>query len=103
MVVHERMSQGEKARGTKEHKKVKGCSVGEMKDKPSSPWEEDAGEMIEWRSMSQEEMDQCCKELAEKMEEEVLDKYEVEDSRRGANRGRGSSLEWRRARKAGST
>ena len=46
--------------------------------------------------MSQEEMDQCWTELAEKMEEEVLDKYKVEDNMRGAYRGRGSSLEWRR-------
>ena len=55
--------------------------------------------MIERRSMSQEEMDQCWKELAEKIEEEVLDKYRVED-RRGAYRGRGSSLEWWRVRKS---
>ena len=32
----------------------------------SSSLEEDTGEMIEWRSMSQEEMDQCWKKLAEK-------------------------------------
>ena len=70
-----------------------------MKEKPSSSWEEDTGQMIEWRSMSREEMDQCWKELAEKMEEEVLDLYKVEDIRRGAYRGRGSSLEWRRVRK----
>ena len=55
--------------------------------------------MIECRFMSQEEMDQCWKKLAEKMEEEVLDKYKVDDSERQAYRGRGSVLEWRRARK----
>ena len=38
LVVHERMSQGANARGTKEKKKVKGWSTGEMKDKPSSSW-----------------------------------------------------------------
>ena len=31
--------------------------------------------------MSQEEMDQCWKRLAEKMEEEVVDKYKVDDSK----------------------
>ena len=31
--------------------------------------------------MSQEEMDQCWKKLAEKMEEEVLDKYKVQQKR----------------------
>ena len=41
-------------------------------------------------------MGQCWKKLAEKIEEEVLDKYKVDDSKRGAYRGRGSSLEWRR-------
>ena len=36
LVVHERMSQGERVRGTKEKKKVKGCSAEEMKDKANS-------------------------------------------------------------------
>ena len=71
-----------------------------MKNKPRDDREKDTEEMIEWRStMSQEEMDQCWKKLAEKMEEEVLDKYKVDDSTRGACRGRGSLLEWRRVRK----
>ena len=34
--------------------------------------------------------------MTEKIEEEVPDKYKVEDSKRGADRGRSSSLEWRR-------
>ena len=75
------MSQGEKARDTKEKKKVKGWSTGEMKDKPCSSWEEDTGEIIEWRSMSQEEMDQCWKRWTEKIEEEVSDKYKVETAK----------------------
>ena len=49
--------------------------------------------------MSQDEMDQCWKNLAERMEEEVLDKYKVEGSKREAFRGRGAPLEWRRVRK----
>ena len=39
-------------------------------------------------------MDECWRNLAER-EEEVLDKYKVEDSRR-----RGSPLEWRRLRRS---
>ena len=39
--------------------------------------------------MSQEGMDECWKRLAEKMEEDVLDKSKVEDSKRGAYRSRG--------------
>ena len=34
--------------------------------------------------MDQEEMDHCWKKLAERMEEEVLDKCKVEDSKREA-------------------
>ena len=33
------------------------------------------------------------------MEEEVLDKYEVEESKRGTFKGKGDLLEWRRVRK----
>ena len=84
--------------GTNEKKKVKADD--EMKDKPNSCSEEDTEEMGEWRHMSQEEMDPCCKKLAEKMEEEVLDKYKVEDSKREAYRGRGSFWDWRRVRRS---
>ena len=45
-------------------------------------------------------MDLCWKKLADKMEEEVQDKHKVEDSKRGAYRGRGSPLEWRRVRRS---
>ena len=85
-----------KVKGTEEKKKVKGWSTEEVKDKPREDREKDTEEkMIKWRSMSQEEMYECWKGLAEKMEEEVLDKNKMEDSKRGAYRGRGSSLEWR--------
>ena len=49
--------------------------------------------------MSQSEMDQCWKKLAEKIEEEVLEKCKVDDNKRGAYRGRSSELEWTRMRK----
>ena len=51
-----------------------------MKNKPRDDRDEDTAELIEWRSMSQEDVDQCWKALV-----------------RGACRG--SSLEWRRVRK----
>ena len=38
-----------------------------MKEKPSNYWEKGTEEMIEWRSMSQKEMDRRWKELAEKL------------------------------------
>ena len=71
-----------------------------MKNKPSDDREEDTEEMIGWRSTSQEEMDECWKKLAENVEEEVLDKYKVEDSKRGAYKGRGSFLEWKRVQRS---
>ena len=55
LVVHERMSQGEGVRGTKEKKKVKGWST-EEKGKTSSSLEEYTEEMRKWRGMSQDEM-----------------------------------------------
>ena len=61
-----------------------------MKDKANSLLEEDTGEMRIWKGLNQEEIDQCWKNLAEKMEEGVLDKYKVEDSKRQAYRCRGS-------------
>ena len=70
-----------------------------MKDKPNSAVEEDTEEMRKWRSLGQSEMDLCWKNLAKKMEEEVMDKYKVEESIREAFRGRGASWEWRRVRK----
>ena len=51
--------------------------------------EEDTEEMKRWRSLNQREMDLRWKKLAERMEEEVLDKF----------KGRGDPLEWRRVRK----
>ena len=58
---------------------MKEWSTEEMKVKPGSLLEGDTEEIREWRHMSQEEMDQCWKKLAAKMEEEVLDKYKVEE------------------------
>ena len=77
----------------KEKKEVKGWSTEEMKGKPSSSLEEDTEEMRKWRGMSQDEMDQCWKDLVEKTEEEVLDKHKVEDSKREAYKGRSDPLE----------
>ena len=75
LVVHERMSQGEKAKGIEEKKKVEGWSTEELKNTPRDDRDQDTEEMIEWRYMSEEEMDQCWKKLLEKIVEEVLDKY----------------------------
>ena len=79
--------------------KVPGWSIEEMKEKPHIAVEEDTEEMRKWRGLSHSEMDLCWKNLAEKLEEEVLDKCMVEEGKRGAFRGRGDPLEWMRVRK----
>ena len=55
--------------------------------------------MRKWRGLSQSEMDLCWKDLAGRMEEEVLDKYKVEESKREAFSCTSTPLEWRRVRK----
>ena len=77
--VHERVSQELKVKRL-EQEQGRGWSTEEVKNKPNTFKEEDLEEMIGWRSMSQEE---------------VLDKYEVEESIREAYKGRGSLLELR--------
>ena len=67
------MFQCGKAKGIEEMKKVKGWPTVETKNNPRDDREEDTEEMIEWRSMSQDEMDECWKKLAQKIEDEVLD------------------------------
>ena len=83
--MHERMSHGKGVKGPKEKKKVPGWSIEETKEKR--------------RSTSQDEMDRCWRNLTERMEEEVLEKYKVEQSKREASGGRSAPLEWRRVRK----
>ena len=69
-----------------------------MKERPNIAVEEDTEEMKRWRSLNQSEMGLCWKNLAKRMEEEVLDKYNVEESKKGTFKGRGNPLEWRRVR-----
>ena len=90
LVVHERMSQGKGVKGRKEKKKVPGWFMEEMKAKTNVPLVEDTEETRKWSGLSQSDMDQCSKNLAEIIEEEVPDKYKVEESKREAFRGRGA-------------
>ena len=63
-----------------------------MQEEPNVAVEEDTEEMRKWRGLSQSEMDQCWRNLAERIEEEVLDKYKVEEGKREAFRGGGNAL-----------
>ena len=56
--------------------------------------------MKRWRSLNQIETDLRWKSLAGRMEEEVLDKYHVEESKKGAFKGSGNPLEWKRVRRS---
>ena len=84
LVVNERTSQGKRVESPKDKTKVPGRSVEEMKEKPNIIVEEDTEEMRKWRGLSQSEMDQCWWHSADRMEEEVLDKYKVEECKREA-------------------
>ena len=75
-MVHERISQGKRCLGFKEKKKVSGWSLEEMRAKPNIVVEVNTEAMREWRGLSQSDMDFCWKDLAERMEEKFLNKYE---------------------------
>ena len=64
-----------------------------MKNKSSSVLVEDTEEMIGWRAMSQLEVDECWTIVVGEIEEDVLNKYNVENITR-TYRGRGAPLEW---------
>ena len=83
-MVNERTSQGKRVKSPKEKKNVPGWFIEEMKERLNIAVEEHMEEMRKWRGLSQSEMDLCWKKLAERMEEEVLDKYKVEESKEGA-------------------
>ena len=57
-----------------------------MKKRPNIAVEEDTEEMKRWRSLFQSEMDRCWKNLAERIEEEVLDKNKGERAREGPSK-----------------
>ena len=62
LVVHERMSQGKGVKGNKEKKN----ESGKMREKPNIAVEVHTEETRKRRNLSQSEMDQCWKNLAEK-------------------------------------
>ena len=71
----------------------------EMEEELRSAEKEDAEEVKKWRGLSQSEIDQSWKNLAERMEEEILNKYKVEESNKEALTRTSAPLEWRRVRK----
>ena len=76
-------------------------SIEEMKGRPNIAVVDDTEEMKRLRSLNQSEMDLCWKNLAERMEEEeVPDKYKVEESKNGTFKGRGNPLACRRVRRS---
>ena len=60
---------------------------------------EDTEELLQWRCINQEEKDDSWKELFGQLEENVLEKYKVEEAKTGAHIGRCESLEWRIVKK----
>ena len=95
LIAQNRMSQSQKIQGSEGKKNLRGWSMEEMKDKPSSSLVEDTEEMIGWRAMSQVDVDECWKKIAGKMKEDILNKYKVEDTK-----DRGAPLEWTLVRRS---
>ena len=75
LVVHERVSQGKGVNCFREKKKVSGWSMEEVRESQILRVEVDTEDIRKCRGLSQCEMDLCWKNLTERMEEEVLDKY----------------------------
>ena len=98
LLVDERMFHGQKVKNIQAKKKVPGWSIEEMKDMTNFA-EEDAEDLNRWRSLNQSEMDYAGRSWRREWRREVLDKYKVEESKRGAFQGRSNHLEWRRVRK----
>ena len=58
----------------------------------------DTEDVVQWRSISKEGVNQNWKELCGRIEEEVVEKDHVEDAKKSA-KGRGEPLEWRIVKK----
>ena len=99
LVASQRMSQCKKVDGIEEGKKVIGWSTKEMKDKLSTTLVKDTEDMISWRALSQLDVNECWMKIVRKIEDEVLDKYKLENTNKEAYRGRGEPSEWRIVRR----
>ena len=82
-MVNKRMSQAERVKTPKKRRKYQdGLLENEGKAKHRCGGK-DTEEMKRRRSLNQSQMDLCWKKLVEIMEGEVLDKYKVQESKRG--------------------
>ena len=103
LMANERMSQGNGEGFQRKEERTRWSSE-EMKEKPNLDVVEDTEEMRKWRGLSQSETDLCWKKLVDRVEEEVLHKYKVEDSKRERPlEVEVPSLEWRRCAKTRNT
>ena len=82
---------------TKEKKQsmVAGWSTEKMEEKASKQEFKDTEDMVQWRSTNQENIETLRKKVSENIENEVLKKYNVEVSKRGASKEEGEPSESR--------
>ena len=99
LLANERMFHGQKVKNIQAKRKVPAWSIEQMKDRTNFAEEEDAEDLNRWRSLNQSEMDNAGRSWRREWRMEVLDKYKVEESKRGAFQGRSNHLECRRVRK----
>ena len=82
------MKGGESKEEKKKEKKVAGWSTKMIKEVASKQEFEDTEEMVQWRSISEEDMHELWTALCRRMEEEVLEKYKAEEAKKRAYEGR---------------
>ena len=81
--------------GTEKNRMVAGWSTKMLEEVANLQDFEDAEDMVQWRSICQEGINDLRKELCGKMEEEALEKFFNQKGREGRVQGRGEPLEWR--------
>ena len=81
--------------GTEKNRKVAGWSTKMLEEVANLQDFEDAEDVVRWRSVCQEGVNDLRKELCGKMEEKALEKYKIKKAEKDAYKGRGEPLEWR--------
>ena len=80
--------------GKETKRKIAGWSAKMLEDVANRQDYEDTEERRQRRHIRQEGTNELWKELCGKMEEEVLEKYKVEEGKEDAYKGRGEPLKW---------
>ena len=73
---------------------IAGWSTKMLEEVASKLEYEDTEEMIKWRNINQEGVDALWKELRGKLEEELCEKFKLEETEKGPNQERNEQPRW---------